>query len=113
MQIVRVRDKKILAVNVVMAGRFWQRMRGWLGYSAPPLGHGLFLYPCQGVHTLGMRFALDAVYLDKQELVLRVLTLKPWRVGPWVRGSYGVLELPAGTCAAAGCQAGDQLCFQP
>jgi uncharacterized membrane protein (UPF0127 family) len=60
---------------------------------------GLWLEPCAMIHMCFMSFAIDAVFLDREMRVLRVLTLKPWRFSPWVPGARGVLELPAGRCA--------------
>jgi len=61
---------------------------------------GLFISPCSSVHTLGMSFPLDIVFLDKEARVLSLYhNLKPWRVTRWVPGAFGVLELRAGTLA--------------
>lgn len=60
---------------------------------------------------LFMRFAIDALFVDKSLRVLRVASnLRPWvpAVGA-PRGTDGVLELPAGTAARTGTQAGDEL----
>ena len=60
---------------------------------------GLWLEPCAMIHMCFMSFAIDAVFLDRDLKVLRVIeNLKPWRVSPWVFGARGVLELPAGRC---------------
>ncbi len=60
---------------------------------------GLWLEPCAMIHMCFMRFPIDAVFLDKDLKVLRVIDgLRPWRVSPWVFGARGVLELPAGRC---------------
>ncbi len=99
---------KLLAERAGEACTFAARLRGWLG-SAPAAGDGLYLRPCAWVHTLGLRRPLDAVYLDRDGRVLAVRTLAPWRIGPWVRGAAGVLELPAGACARLGCAPGDRL----
>lgn len=49
------------------------------------------------IHMCFMKFPIDAVFLDADGRVLRVLAnLKPWRFSPWVPGARGVLELPAG-----------------
>ncbi|MHB0995752.1 MAG: DUF192 domain-containing protein [Elusimicrobiales bacterium] len=61
---------------------------------------GLWLEPCAMIHMWFMRFPIDAVFLDKDLKVLRVLeNFGTWRFSPWVRGSRGVLELPAGRAA--------------
>ena len=85
--------------QVEVARGWWGRARGLLGRSSLPAGHGLLLAPCSAIHTLGMRFALDVVFLDAQGRVVRLhRQVKPNRL--LVRGGRGAtaaLELPAGT----------------
>lgn len=100
---------RCLADQVVACRTFWSRLRGGLNQGALQPGQGWYLTPCRAVHTLGMQFPLDAVYLSSQGRVLRVVRLAPWRLGPWLPAARGVLELPAGSCTPETCQAGDQL----
>jgi len=73
-------------------------------------GRALWIVPCQGVHTLGMRFPIDAVYLDKNGVVVHTEAhLRPWRFAPVKLSSAGVLELPAGTLAQTATRAGDTI----
>ena len=61
-----------------------------------------------------MRFAIDAVFVDRERRVVRVAAdLPPWRLAIAARGARDVLELPAGAAAKAGTQAGDVLVFEP
>ena len=61
-----------------------------------------------------MRFAIDAVFVDRAGRVVRVATdLPPWRLAVAARGARDTLELPAGTAARTGTQAGDVLVFEP
>jgi uncharacterized membrane protein (UPF0127 family) len=61
-----------------------------------------------------MRFAIDAVFLDRTGRVVRVAAdLPPWRLAAMARGARDVLELPAGTAARTRTQAGDELVFEP
>lgn len=88
------------------------RAVGLLGRSALPPGTGMWLHPCRSIHTLGMRFPIDAVFVDRRGVVVRVCGwLRPWRLVPFVWRARGVVELPAG--AARGLTAGDQLRFVP
>ena len=60
-----------------------------------------------------MRFAIDAVFVDKGGRVVRVAAdLPPWRFAIAAKGARDVIELPAGTAARAGTQAGDELDFE-
>jgi uncharacterized membrane protein (UPF0127 family) len=73
-------------------------------------GDGLLLKNESAIHTFGMRIAIDVVYLDAQQRVLRVTpAMPPLRLGPLVRGVRDVLELPAGTLTQTNTQPGDQL----
>ncbi len=63
---------------------------------------------------LFMRFAIDAVFLDRSRRVVRVVAdLRPWVPLARARGAAGVLELPAGTAALSRTQTGDELTFEP
>lgn len=104
----RTRNNR-LAEEVREARTFGARLRGWLAETSPAPGQGIYLAPCAWVHTFGMRAAVDAVYIDRQGIVRAVRTLAPGRLGPWVRGAAGVLEVPAGTCERLECGPGDQL----
>jgi uncharacterized membrane protein (UPF0127 family) len=85
------------------------RMRGLLGRSDLPSGQGILLRPASSVHMAFMRFAIDAVFLDRDLRVLKVAAdLKPWRVAS-ARGAKSVLEIRAGEAARRGLTAGDRL----
>jgi uncharacterized protein len=61
-----------------------------------------------------MRFAIDAVFIDRSGRVVRVFErLSPWRTAVFARGAAEVIELPAGTASATSTQAGDELVFEP
>jgi uncharacterized membrane protein (UPF0127 family) len=77
---------------------FAGRTVGLLGTSGLPRGRGLLLRTCQ-VHTIGMRFTIDAVYIAKGGRIVRVRTLGPGRIGPLVVSARWVLELAEGEAA--------------
>jgi uncharacterized membrane protein (UPF0127 family) len=82
--------------RVAEAGTFRARLLGLALLREIPQGHALLIPRCRSVHTFGMRFALDLVFLDAHGDVLRVeRAVPPWRVrrGP---GAYAVLEARAG-----------------
>jgi len=73
-------------------------------------GRALWIVPCRGVHTLGMRFPIDAVYLDRAGIVVHAEPhLTPWRFAPVKLNSAGVVELPAGTLTKTGTTVGDTI----
>jgi uncharacterized membrane protein (UPF0127 family) len=74
----------------------WERMRGLLGRKKLKDQEGLLIVPCSSVHTIGMRYAIDVVYLDTIGKVLKTVSrLKPWRFS-LCSGARYTLELPPG-----------------
>jgi uncharacterized membrane protein (UPF0127 family) len=88
------------ALRLYKATGFLDRLRGLHAY--PPLAGdtGLFLAPCRAVHTVGLRYSIDVVFLDRHGRVIRrVEALPPARMA-WCLQSVSVVELPAGYCRA-------------
>ena len=105
--------QQTLADHAVRAESFWARFRGLLGRSRLEAGEGMVFEPCNSVHMIGMRFAIDVIHLDKQGTVVRVVpSLRPNRLGPLVWRSHIVVELPAGTAAATDTRVGDQVSIE-
>ena len=85
------------------------RMVGLLRDAKLEEGDGLWIVPCNSIHSFGMRFVFDAIFLDKKLRVVRLYSaMKPWRMSAIVFGAHSVLELPAGTITQSGTQTGDQ-----
>ena len=77
-------------------------MRGLLWRPALAPGQGLLIAPCNSVHTIGMRYAIDVVFLDREGRVLKVCpALKPLRMA-MARGARQVIELAAGEASRLG-----------
>jgi hypothetical protein len=106
--------QSFLATTVRVAKTHWSRLRGLLAAKSSdfPAGQGLWIVPCHGVHTLAMRFAIDAVYLDRNHTVIHIEeNLKPWRFAPVRMDAATVLELPEHTVWHSGTKLGDQIEF--
>ncbi len=89
------------------------RLRGLLGRAGLERGEGILLRPASTIHMWFMRFAIDAVFLDRDGRVLRVVEhLRPWRVAG-CRGAKSVLELPAGECGRVRLVSGDRVVVRP
>jgi uncharacterized membrane protein (UPF0127 family) len=101
-----------VATRLLLADTHWSRFRGLMGalhedFSA---GEGLWIVPSRGVHTFGMRFAIDVAYLDSGTVVVHIEhRLRPWRIAPICWSASSVLEIPAGTLASTGTRIGDQI----
>jgi uncharacterized protein len=99
-----------VAGAVVMADNPWQRFMGLMGKRELAAGAGLCLRPCSSIHMFFMRMAIDAVFLDKDDTIVRIYhSLRPWRMTRVIRKAKACIELPAGTMAAAGISVGDRL----
>jgi len=100
----RVRDAAsgaTIADRVRPAHTHWSRLRGLLGTRELQPGMGLWLKPCSQIHMIGMRYALDLVFLDDRLRVVRTLAgIQPGKISPKVSEATSVLELPSGTLAA-------------
>ena len=98
-----------LASRVTKAG-ILGRLLGLLPRASLGQDEGLWLLPCRSVHSFGMRFRFDAVFLDRTlQVVGLVERCRPFRLLPFFTSAYGVLELPAGTILRSRTQVGDQL----
>jgi uncharacterized membrane protein (UPF0127 family) len=87
----------------------WQRLRGLLGRRPLSADEGLLLSPCRSVHTLGMGYPLDIVFLDPHGRVVKcVAGLKSYRTAA-SRQAHHTLELAAGTICDHGLKPGDRL----
>lgn len=86
------------------------RMVGLLRDDHLKLGDGLWIVPCNSIHSFAMRFLFDAVFLDKKLRVVHLISeMKPWRASRMVFAAHSVLELPAGAVQVSGTHLGDQL----
>lgn len=85
-----------LATAAELADNALGRMKGLLGRRSLGPGRALVLKPCWTVHTWFMRFALDVVFIDKDDVVLKVVRgMGPWRFAA-ARGASCAIEFGAG-----------------
>lgn len=107
----RREDGRIVCERVVVADRAYRRMRGLLGRRHLRQGEGMVLRPGWSIHTAFMRFPIDAVFLDADQVVIKI---EP-NVGPWrtvsCRGAREVVELSAGECKRRGLEVGDRVAW--
>jgi len=108
------RTNELLARRAQVARSVIARMVGLLGRSRLDEGDGLVLMACRSIHTWWMRFAIDAVFVDRAWAVVAMWnTLPPWRMTPFVRGTQAVIELPAGTVGRTRLAIGDRVVLEP
>ena len=95
--------------NVRRTTNFLERLVGLLGAKGLDKDEAILISPCSSVHTIGMRFAIDVLFLDHQYRILKVVkSLKPWRFAG-AKGCKMVVELAANSIDGLNVSTGQQL----
>jgi uncharacterized protein len=114
---VAIRERQsgdLLAERAGWYDSLWDRFRGLMLKRRLPAGEGIVLMPCNSVHMALMRMALDVVYFDADQRVVKLVGgLKPYRVSFGGRRARAAIELPAGTLIGKALAVGDRLDFEP
>ncbi|MDD3717911.1 MAG: DUF192 domain-containing protein [Actinomycetota bacterium] len=109
-RLVNLTREAVLAERAAVAETPRARNRGLLGTDSLADGCGLLIVPCRQVHTFGMRYAIDVVFVDEAWKVKRVVGgMRPGRLGALVIRARAAVELPAGKAAETGTRVGDML----
>ncbi len=105
----RTRADAVVCAHTEVADRWWLRLRGLLGRASLEPGAGMLFPGESSIHSAFMRFAFDAVFLDREMRVVGLSErIPPWRVRAF-RGARNILELAAGEISRTGVQLGDHL----
>jgi hypothetical protein len=103
----------VLGTSIEVADRGATRRKGLLGRSSLPSGEGIWIVPCESVHTFWMKFPIDLVYLDRDKKVKKVRSrVVPWRLSACL-SAHSVLEFASGTIDSTRTMPGDRLEFFP
>ena len=103
----------ILASQAEVANQAASRNKGLLGRTALNPGEGLWIVPCESVHTFFMKFPIDLVYIDRNKKVKKIRShVRPWRLSACL-SAHSIIELPAGVIQNTQTGPGDQLEFAP
>jgi uncharacterized membrane protein (UPF0127 family) len=110
-KIVNLTRQTTLADRVQVADTGARRNKGLLGRSGLEPGEGLWITPCEAVHTFFMRFSIDLVYVDRDKQVKKVRShVTPWRMSACL-SAHSVVELASGTVCGTQTRPGDRLEF--
>jgi uncharacterized membrane protein (UPF0127 family) len=113
MVIMNLDKKTCLATKIQKADTPFTRSRGLLGQKCINENEAMWIVPCKGVHTIGLRFAIDVIFLDKGNRVIYMIPhMKKNRISPVKPRAQSVLELSPGTIHATGTEIGDQLSIE-
>lgn len=106
------RNGRFVSTTVTVADGLFKRMKGLLGKDSFPKGESLWIKPCRGIHTVGMKFPIDVLFLDSENVIVDIVeNIQPNRFSKIVFRARTVLELPAGTVGESGIEVGDRLVF--
>jgi uncharacterized protein len=98
-----------IANRAEVAGSGMRRSKGLLGRKGLDPGEGMWIIPCEAVHTFFMQFAIDLIYLDRNLRVKKTSEAVPaWRLSACLT-AHSILELPAGTIRNSRTERGDVL----
>src|SRR5579863_4321272 len=106
--------ESFLSLNVTPADTHLSRLRGLMGRLRMKPNEGIWVVPSQGIHTIGVLFAIDVIYLDAGHRVVELTeSMGSFRAGSLNMNCASVLELPVRTIYSSQTQVGDQLLICP
>lgn len=110
MKIINQTRSTILATQLEIADTSSKRMKGLLGRDSLSDGEALKIVPCQSVHMVFMRFAIDVIFLNDKNCVVGYCShLKPFQFSPIFFNSCCAIELPAGKIEQTQTRKGDSI----
>jgi uncharacterized membrane protein (UPF0127 family) len=112
MKLINVSANQVIAENVKAAYRFWQRFKGLMLTRSLPDHTALHLAPCSSVHTFFMKYRIDILYLNKQNVIVGIEEkLEPGKLGKRFPKVSSVIELPAGKVESTSVKVGQVVAF--
>ncbi len=113
MRIINETRGTTIAERAEVAKSFWSRLRGLMGRSGLPAGEALVFNRNSSVHTFWMRFPIDVIFTNREDIVVGLReAMPPDRPFAGARGGYRMIELPAGAITQTGTERGDRLRFE-
>lgn len=110
MPVINLTKQTWLATKVRKADNFLTRLVGLLKRTHLGPEEALWLMPSKGIHTIGMKFPIDVVFLNRANVVVGLMSeLAPYRISSINLRGYSVMELPAATIKKSRTELGDQL----
>ena len=105
--------ERVIIPELLVAKKMLSRMVGLLGRRGLQEGSAMLLSPCGSIHTVGMKFTLDLIFLDKHQRVVRVVCgVLPNRFVLGGRGAKSVVEIESGWFDMLQLSVGDELCVR-
>jgi uncharacterized membrane protein (UPF0127 family) len=99
---------KTIPYSIKIADSFFTRFKGLMFRKDPLMTEGLWIIPCNSIHMCFMHFAIDAVFLNKEGRIVKIIEgIKPWQFVKPIKNAYSVIELPIGTIRRLGLTLGE------
>ena len=111
--LVNARTGQVIASQPTAAVDSASRRTGLLKHESMPEGFALIIAPCNAVHTFGMRFAIDLLFVARNGTVLKVCHAVPRRRIAVSWRAFATIELAAGTLTQSPAEAGDSVALRP
>ena len=109
MNIINVTRQTRLVEQGKMAIDFWSRLRGLLFTKELPWGQGILIKPCSSIHTIGMAYYIDILFVDANDTIVKIVCgMKPYGLAS-CRASAYVVEVPTGTLMRTETKCGDKI----
>jgi len=104
----------VLAQRADVANTLWKALVGLIPYRRLDAGGGMLLPGVGSIHTTGLRFSIDVIFINRTSDVIGLRRdVPPFRIAWAPRGTHSAVELPAGTLTLDSCGLGDRLAFAP
>lgn len=112
-RIIHGETKKVIAQRALRADSFFERSFGLIGYSSMAEIDALLLPKCRAVHMWGMRFSIDVVFCNKENVIVGLSkNLKPWRISRYYFSAMFTIEFPEGTIERSELHIADRLTIE-
>jgi uncharacterized protein len=112
-EIINESNAGALLVKAEVADTFFRRLKGLLGRRELPAGRGMLLKPANSIHTIGMKFAIDVIFLDREGRILKIIEkMPPGKISPLVKGAHCVIETAGSELSIKPAAIGDKLFFR-
>ena len=110
MKVLNISKNTILGDKIDLANTFIKRFLGLMPRKFLNHGEGLIINPCSSIHMFFMKFAIDVLFVDKNNKIIYIeKCIKPWKVSKTIWKAKFVVELPDGTIENSKTEVGDNI----
>jgi len=109
-QFLNTRTNQIIASKVTIADTFLSRLIGLLNKKELPDNTGLWIIPCNSIHTFGLKFNIDVIFLNKDNVIVYLIeNMDKNKMSPIIFPAHSVLEVVPGSIKDSGTATGHKI----